>query len=126
MSIIGNLGGMLGNLFEQYGGPQAVLSQVLNQMGGVEGVLAKLRQAGLGDQVSSWLGAGPNQPVTPEAIGNALGHGKLGDIAAKLGIPQNQLSELPSLIDRISPQGTAQPHLLQEGAAPSSPLDPAS
>ncbi len=87
MSIFGSLGGMLGNLFDQYGGPQVVLTQVLNQMGGVQGVLQKLQQAGLGGQVSSWLGNGSNEPVSPEAIGNAIGHGKIGDIATKLGIP---------------------------------------
>lgn len=131
MSIFGNLGGVLGNLFAPYGGPQAVLSQALGEMGGVQGVIGKLQQAGLGDQVSSWLGKGPNQPVTPDAIGSALGHGKLGEVAAKLGIPQDQLSELiahalPSLVDRISPHGMAEPHLMQGGAATVSPLDPAS
>ena len=78
MSVFGGLGGMLGNLFDQYGGPQVVLTQVLNQMGGVQGVLQKLQQAGLGGQVSSWLGSGPNEPVSPEAIGNAIGHSKIG------------------------------------------------
>ena len=131
MSIFGSLGGMVGNLFDQYGGPQAVLTQVLNQMGGVQGVLQKLQQAGLGGQVSSWLGNGPNEPVSPEAIGNAIGHGKIGEMATKLGIPPDQLSQmiahaLPGLIDRISPNGTVQPHLLQPGATASSPLDPRS
>ena len=131
MSIFGNLGGVLGNLLEQHGGAQAVLSEVFNDLGGVQGVAGKLQQAGLGDQVSSWLGTGPNQPVTPDAIGNAIGHGKLGEIAAKLGMPQDQLSQmiaqaLPGLIDRISPHGIAQPHLMQDGAAAASPLDPAS
>ncbi len=129
MSIFGGLGGMLGNLFDQYGGPQVVLTQVLNQMGGVQGVLQKLQQAGLGGQVSSWLGNGSNEPVSPEAIGNAIGHGKIGDIATKLGIPPDQLSQmiahaLPGLIDRISPNGTVQSHMLQPGATAGSPLDP--
>ncbi len=131
MSIFGSLGGMLGNLFEQYGGPQVVLTQVLNQMGGVQGVLQKLQQAGLGGQVSSWLGNGPNEPVSPEAIGNAIGHSKIGDMATKLGIPPDQLSQmiahaLPGLIDRISPNGTVQPHMLQPGGTAASPLDPRS
>ncbi len=131
MSVFGNLGGMVGNLVEQHGGAQAILSQLLNQMGGVQGVLGKLQQAGLGDEVSSWLGTGPNQSVTPEAIGDALGHGKLGEMASKLGVPQDQLSQmiahtLPGLIDRISPNGTAQPHLLQDGSAPASPIAPGS
>ena len=131
MSIFGGLGGMLGNLFDQYGGPQVVLTQVLNQMGGVQGVLQKLQQAGLGGQVSSWLGNGPNEPVTPDAIGNAIGRSKIGEMATKLGVPPDQLSQmiahaLPGLIDRISPNGTVQPHMLQPGATADSPLDPRS
>ena len=130
MSIFGGLGGMLGHLFDQYGGPQVVLTQVLNQMGGVQGVLQKLQQAGLGGQVSSWLGNGSNEPVSPEAIGNAIGRSKIGDMATKLGIPPDQLSQmiaqaLPGLIDRISPNGTVQPHMLPPATA-ASPLDPQS
>ena len=130
MSIFGNLGGMLGGLVEQYGGPQAIVGQVMNEMGGVQGVLGKLQQAGLGSQVQSWLGNDPKQPITPEQISGALGHGKLGEIAASLGIPQDQLSQvvahaLPALIDRISPNGTAQPHLMQ-GDPDSPPAAPAS
>ncbi len=131
MGIFGDLGGLLGHLFEPHGGSQAVLSQVLEEMGGVQGAIGKLQKAGLGDQVSSWLGRGPNQPVTPDAIGDAFGRSKLGEIAAKLGVPPDHLSHmiaqaLPGLIDRISPFGIAQPHLLQYGAAEASRLDPPS
>ena len=129
MSIFGGLGGLLGGLVEQYGGPQAMAGQVLQQMGGVQGVLGKLEQAGLGNQVQSWLGNDPNKPVSADDITNALGHGKLGEIAANIGVSQDQLSQvlahaLPGLIDKISPNGTPQPHLLDQAAAP--PADPAS
>lgn len=122
MSLLSGLGGMLGNLLDQYGGPQAVATQVLNQLGGVQGVLAKLQQAGLGGQVSSWLGNGSNEPVSPEQVGAALGHGPLAEIAAKFGLTPDQLNEaiahtLPGLIDKISPNGQVQPHLLDGGAA---------
>lgn len=128
MSIFGSLGGMLGGLVEQYGGPQAIASQALNQMGGVQGVLAKLQQAGLGGQVQSWLGNDPNQPISADDITGALGHGKLGELASSIGIPQDQLSQvlahaLPGLIDKISPNGTPQEHLLADtpGMAPPDP-----
>lgn len=128
MSIFGSLGGMLGGLVEQYGGPQAIAGQVLQQLGGVQGVLGKLQDAGLGSQVQSWLGNDPNKPVSADDITNALGHGKLGEIASSFGISQDQLSQtlahaLPGLIDRISPNGTAEPNLLDQAAAP--PADPA-
>lgn len=121
MSIFGNVGGWLGDLLDQYGGPQAVLTQVFNQMGGVQGVLAKLQQAGLGGQVGSWLGTGPNQPVSPAEIGNALGHGPLANVASSLGMTPDQLSQalahaLPGIVDKLSPHGTLQPQMLNPAA----------
>lgn len=131
MSIFGNLGGMLGNLIEQHGGTEAILQQALQQAGGVEGIVGKLRQAGYGDAVQSWLGAGPNQPVTAEGVAQAIGHGRLGEMAAQYGLQPDQLSGLlakvlPGLIDRISPNGTLQPHLLQGSGGTAAPLAPAS
>jgi uncharacterized protein YidB (DUF937 family) len=131
MSILGNLGSLVGNFVEQHGGAEAMVQQALQQAGGVQGIVGKLQQAGYGDQVQSWLGAGPNQPVTPEGIAQAIGHGKIGEMAAQYGVQPDQVSGLlakvlPGLIDRISPNGTVEPHLLQGGAAAGSPLDPAS
>ena len=122
MSIFGNLGGMLGNLLDNYGGPEAVAGQVLTQMGGVQGVVAKLQQAGFGSQVSSWLGTGENEPITPEAIAHSLGHGQLAEMAGKIGISPDQLTAalshaLPGLVDKLSPNGQVQPHLADGGAA---------
>ena len=130
MSILGNLGSALGHLVEQHGGAEAMVQQALQQAGGLQGIVGKLQAAGYGDQVQSWLGTGPNQPVTPEGIAQAIGHGKIGEMAAHYGVQPDQLSGmlakvLPGLIDRISPNGTVEPHLLQTGAA-ASPLDPAS
>ncbi len=131
MSILGSLGGLVGNFVEQHGGAEALAQQALQQAGGVQGVVGKLRQAGYGDQVDSWLGAGPNQAVTPDGIAQAIGHGTIGEMAARYGVQPDQLSGLlakvlPGLIDRISPSGTVQPHLLQSDDPASSPADPAS
>ena len=46
-------------------------------------LLDQLRQAGLGRQVDSWIGTGPNEPVEPQELERALGGrggGGLGDI----------------------------------------------
>ncbi len=130
MSILGNLGSALSSFVEQHGGAEAVAQQALQQAGGVQGIVGKLQQAGYGEQVKSWLGTGPNQPVTPEGIAQAIGHGKIGEMASHYGVQPDQLSGmlakvLPGLIDRISPNGTMEPHLLQGNGA-ASPLDPAS
>lgn len=122
MSILGNLGSMLGGFVAEHGGAEALLQQALQQAGGVEGLVAKLRQAGYGDAVQSWLGAGPNQPVTAEGIAQALGQGRIGEMAAQYGMKPEQVSGLlakvlPGIIDRLSPNGTVEPHLLQGGPA---------
>ena len=109
MSIFGNLGGMLGDFVAEHGGTEAILQQSIQQAGGVEGIVGKLRQAGYGDQVQSWLGSGPNQPI------KAIGHGQLGQMASRFGLQPDQLSGLlakvlPGLIDRLSPHGTVVPH----------------
>lgn len=131
MSIFGNLGGMVGDFVEQHGGAEAMAQNALQQAGGLQGIVGKLQSAGYGDQVQSWLGAGPNQPVTADGIAQAIGHGKLGEIAQGYGVSPDQVSSLlahvlPGLVDRLSPNGILQPHLAQTGSAQGSPFDPAS
>ncbi|MBC7432179.1 MAG: hypothetical protein H7345_08940, partial [Rubritepida sp.] len=36
-------------------------------------LIEQLRQAGMGRQVDSWIGSGPNEPVEPEQLERALG-----------------------------------------------------
>ena len=128
MSIFGNLGGLVGDFVEQHGGAEAMAQNALQQAGGLQGIVGKLQRAGYGDQVQSWLGAGPNQPVTADGIAQAIGHGKLGEMAQSYGVQPEQLSGLlahvlPGLVDRLSPNGTLN---AQGGPAPAAPLDPAS
>lgn len=98
------------------GGGQSALLQVLlsliqNREGGLGGLLAQLSHAGLGEQVASWVGTGQNLPVSGDQLGKALGGaGGLGDLAAQLGLPQEQLAGqlaalLPHVIDGLTPGG---------------------
>ena len=110
MNVIGNLGGLLGNLIEQHGGAEAVLSRALNQMGGVQGGIGKLQQAGRGQQVQSWLGTGPNQPVSPDQLHQVFGDDQVNQWSQQTGMPKHdllsQLSQyLPHAVDQMTPQG---------------------
>ncbi len=121
MSILGNLGTMLGGFIEEHGGTEALVRQALEQAGGVQGIVTKLQQAGYGDAVQSWLGAGPNQPVTADGIARALGQGRIGEMAARYGLSPDQVSGLlakvlPTLVDRLSPDGILEPHGPRDGA----------
>jgi uncharacterized protein YidB (DUF937 family) len=108
-AILGSLAGGSGS-----GGRGNALLQIalsmLQQNGGLEGVLGKFRQAGMGDQADSWVSTGPNMGISADQLQDVLGSRALGDIASKLGMSQDQagsaLSQiLPELINQLTPQG---------------------
>ncbi|MGE5669293.1 MAG: YidB family protein [Betaproteobacteria bacterium] len=120
--IMGLLDGVLGNLMggllggQQPQGAQAqspllqMALQLLQQNGGIQGVLAKFEQAGLGAQAQSWIGTGQNQPVDANAISQIFGQGQLGQIAQQLGLTHEQAAGqlaqvLPQVVDKLTPQG---------------------
>jgi uncharacterized protein YidB (DUF937 family) len=79
-------------------------------LGGLSGLVGKLTQGGLGNQVNSWVNNTPNQPVDPSHLGNALGPDVLAQLAARTGLTQQQLVDglaqvLPKLVNNLTPQG---------------------
>jgi uncharacterized protein YidB (DUF937 family) len=89
-----------------------VLSEVLGKggEGGLNAIIAKLQQAGLGDQVKSWIGTGQNLPITAEQLQQVLGSDVVKQLAARFNIPVDQLSkvlaqQLPAAVDHASPDG---------------------
>jgi uncharacterized protein YidB (DUF937 family) len=109
----GILGGLLGG-----GG----LGQILGG-GGLGGLLAGAGGAGAlgslvdlfhhnghGAAMSSWISQGPNQPLQPAQVEQALGPGPLQELEQHTGLPQQTLleqlaRELPAAIDHVTPQG---------------------
>ena len=92
---------------------QLVLS-MLQQQGGLGGVLGKFREAGMGDQADSWVGTGQNMNISPNQLEQVFGSGALSDIASKLGMSQDQAGSamsqmLPELINQLTPQGQVTP-----------------
>jgi uncharacterized protein YidB (DUF937 family) len=90
----------------------AVLGEVLGNggQGGLTAIVAKLQQAGLGDQVKSWLGNGQNLPITADQLHQVLGSDVVKQLAAKYNIPVDQISQilaqqLPAAVDHASPDG---------------------
>jgi uncharacterized protein YidB (DUF937 family) len=89
-----------------------VLSEVLGKggQGGLSAIVAKLEQAGLGDQVKSWIGNGQNLPITAEQLQQVLGSDTVKALAARFNIPIDQLAQilaqqLPVAVDHASPNG---------------------
>ena len=89
-----------------------VLSEVLGQngQGGLNAIVAKLEQGGLGAQVKSWIGNGQNLPITAQQLQQVLGSDTVKQLAARFGIPVDQLAQvlaqqLPTAVDHASPNG---------------------
>jgi uncharacterized protein YidB (DUF937 family) len=92
----------------------AVLSTLLAQNGGLQGLLNRFIQAGHGDTVASWTGTGENQPISPDAIHHVIGSDQVNAIATKLGVDPTQASALvakflPNVVDQLTPNGAVDP-----------------
>jgi uncharacterized protein YidB (DUF937 family) len=114
----GNSSGGLGDLLGQLGNNPQLLqaaTRLLSDEGGVgglEGLIAKFQQAGLGDVVASWIGTGQNKAISGDQLGQVLGNDTLSGLARQLGLGSGdvagQLSSiLPGLVDKLTPAGQA-------------------
>lgn len=82
--------------------------------GGLAGFLDRLREAGHGAAVDSWLGAGENRPVPAEAIAGCLPEAVTERLAYDLSVPAGRvptaLSEfLPAAVAAHSTDGKLDP-----------------
>ena len=89
--------------------------------GGLAGLLERFNQAGLADQVKSWIGTGANLPISAEDVQRVLSSGRLQEIARKAGIPPEEVSAelakvLPQVVDKLTPNGQLPANdLVQQG-----------
>ena len=115
-TLDGLLGSALGGMMGAGGSGQAqspllqIALQLLQQNGGVAGVLDKFRQGGYADQADSWQSAGQNMPLSGNALQEVLGSGTIGQIAGQLGMSHGDAAGglaqmLPQLIDQFTPTG---------------------
>lgn len=112
MSLFDSIAGaVLGKVMGgEQGGMAQVAMEMFNQNGGLNGILDKFKQGGLGDLAASWVGTGANLPISPEQISGVLGNGQIAEMAAKFGITPDVLSSqiaqhLPTVIDKMTPNG---------------------
>jgi len=97
------------------GGLAAKDTQLVNQSGGVSGLATQFEQKGLGGVMSSWIGTGPNPPISGEQVLQVLGHDKIVAMAAKAGLSEQEVTDgisklLPVVVDHLTPNGTVPPH----------------
>ena len=101
----GILGGIVG------AGMVSVVNGILEQHGGLQGVVSEFEKKGLGPTVRSWVGTGPNQPIAPEQVHKVLGPDLLRQLAEKSGLSEQDLLQklshvLPQAVDKLTPNGT--------------------
>lgn len=76
----------------------------------IESIVNTLKEKGLKDTVSSWVGTGENHPINPDKIKEALGVNKIEELAAQAKmkaseVPQALSNLLPQIIDKLTPDG---------------------
>jgi uncharacterized protein YidB (DUF937 family) len=101
----GLLGGIVG------AGMMSVINDVLQKHGGVQGLVSEFERNGLGGTVRSWVSTGPNQPISPDQLQQALGPDLLQQLSQKTGMSVQDLSAklaevLPQAVDKMTPNGT--------------------
>jgi len=87
-----------------------IVLQMLQQNGGLSGMLGKMQQAGYGQQAQSWIGTGENMPIDAGALSQIFGQGQLGQLAQQLGVSREEASGelaqmLPQVVDQMTPAG---------------------
>lgn len=92
------------------GDPIGGLTGAIQQGGGLDGLLTQLRKGGLGSEVDSWVSTGPNQPVDPQRLGDALGPDTVQRLSSGSGLDIGALlpmlaAFLPQIIDMLTPDG---------------------
>jgi uncharacterized protein YidB (DUF937 family) len=95
----GGLGGLLGGL-----GAGTMLS------GGIGELIERFKRSGQSQAADSWVSTGPNQPLAPDQLEQALGPDVLSSLSQHTGLSRDELlsrltRELPDAVDQFTPQG---------------------
>jgi uncharacterized protein YidB (DUF937 family) len=107
------LGALLGSLGGGQGQGANLLTaamSLLQQNGGLNGVLDTFRQSGMAQHADSWVSTGPNIGLSGDQLQQVFGGSSIGNIASQLGMSNGQASSamaqiLPELINQLTPNG---------------------
>jgi uncharacterized protein YidB (DUF937 family) len=107
----GGLGGSLGDVLK--GGLGGLLAggaagSVLS--GGLGDLLRQFEQGGQGETANSWVGKGPNKPISPGDLASALGADQINALSSQSGLSRDELLNglsqyLPQVVDHLTPDG---------------------
>ncbi|MBN8249053.1 MAG: DUF937 domain-containing protein [Verrucomicrobia bacterium] len=105
-SLLGSLGGKDG------GQLLSLVTGFVQGQGGLDGLVRKFDSAGLGNIVQSWIGKGPNLPISAEQIQQVFGQQDLASLGQKVGLGALETASglsriLPNLVDQLTPDGAS-------------------
>lgn len=102
----GGLGGLLGQLGGGIGGASAggFLGSGLGEL------LERFTQAGHAETAQSWVRQGPNEPIAPPQLEQAIGPDVLESLSKQTGLSRDEIlarlsRELPEAVDKYTPDG---------------------
>jgi len=95
----GNLGGLLGG---------TSLGDLLS--GGLRDLVDTFKQKGQGEAAESWVSRGPNKPIAPPQLEQAIGPDVLETLSQQTGLSREELlsrlsKNLPDAVDKYTPEG---------------------
>jgi uncharacterized protein YidB (DUF937 family) len=107
-------GGIMGGLGDLLKGPLggilagASAGSVVN--GGLSDLLNQFRNAGHGDVAGSWVGNGPNRPISPTDLTKVLNTDQINTLMSQSGLSREELlaglsDQLPRIVDHLTPNG---------------------
>jgi uncharacterized protein YidB (DUF937 family) len=102
---------LLHSIFDMLGGGQgAPQAAPQTSGGGLSDIIRGFQDRGLGDAVSSWIGTGENQAVTPDQVQQGLGRERVQEVAQRSGLSMEAVlpmlaAALPMVIDALTPKG---------------------
>src|ERR1700730_11456000 len=107
----GGMGGGLGDLLK--GGLGGLLAggaagSVIS--GGLGDLLRQFQQNGQSEAANSWVGKGPDQPISAHDLRRALGADQIDNLASQSGLSRDELpsglsQHLPDVINHLTPDG---------------------
>jgi len=111
-SDMGLMDGLLGGAVGA--GMVTAVNSLLEQHGGLQGLIAQFEKQGLAGTVRSWVSNEPNQAISPDQVHQVFGSDTISKLAAKVGMNPQDLAQklshvLPQAIDKLTPDGQVPP-----------------
>lgn len=92
--------------------PQVVsgIQKIIEENGGVSGIVQKFKDKGFAEAATSWVGTGENVNIGPAEVMKVLGSESVQELAKKVGLDSEATAGLignllPMVIDKLSPDG---------------------